>query len=113
LSIYVNVSQPTDAQRVLEVEHLSLEGSNLSVTGENARDDIRGSVQHGTPLSTGRGRPSPRIVKIAGIKRGTSERVIEMYIENKSGDCEFESIDFDDDSGEAVVAFANTKGMSL
>ena len=80
---------------MLEAGHLSLEGSNLSVTGEKARE-----------------RPPPRIVKIAGIKPGISESVIEMYIENKSNS-EFESFDFDDDSGEAVVAFANAQGMSL
>ena len=103
---------PTDAQRVMEVEHLTLEGSNLRVTGANAREDIQGSVQHRTPSATGRDRPPPRIVKIAGIKPGTSESVIRMYIENKSNS-EFESLDFDDDSGEAVVAFANAQGMSL
>ena len=97
---------------MLEVEHLSLEGSNLSVTRVTAREDIQGSVQQRTPSSTGRKRPPPRIVKIAGIKPGTSENVIEMYIENKSNS-EFESFDYDDDSGEAVVAFVNAQGMSL
>ena len=100
------------AQRVLEVEHLTLEGSKLSVTGENPKEDIHGSVQQRTPSATGRDRPPPRIVKIAGIKPGTSESVIGMYIENKSNS-EFESFDFDDDSGEAVVAFANAQGISL
>jgi len=51
-----------------------------------------------------------RMVKITGLAPDTSPTVIEMFIENKSGETELESCDFDADIGVAVVGFKSPQG---
>ena len=68
------------------------------------------SVQNRTPTSTATEQTSVRIVRITGFKPGTSKDVIEMFVENNSGQNELESCDCDEDTGVTVVEFRNPQG---
>lgn len=72
--------------------------------------DKQDSVQNRTPISSGKDNTPVRIVRITGIKPGTSKPVLEMVVKNKSGESELESCDFDEDTGVEVVEFNSPKG---
>ena len=80
-----------------------MQGAVVSVTkGSN--------VQSRTPTSTATEQTSVRIVRITGFKPGTSKDVIEIFVENISGENEVESCDCDEDTGVTVVEFRNPQG---
>ena len=62
------------------------------------------------PPSRVKGNAPVRMIKITGLAPDTSTTVIEMFIENKSGETELESCDFDADIGVAVVGFKSPQG---
>ena len=80
-----------------------MQGAAVSVTK-------RSNVQNRTPTSTVTEQTSVRIVRITGFKPGTSKDVIEMFVENNSGENELEFCDCDEDTGVTVVEFRNPQG---
>ena len=50
------------------------------------------------------------MVKITGLVPDISTTLIEMFVENKSGESELESCEFDADIGVAVVGFKSAQG---
>ena len=56
---------------------------------------------------------SAHILEIRGFKPGTKRDTVEMFIENKSGESELQSCDYDTKTGVAVVAFKNDQGITL
>ena len=81
-----------------------MQGAAVSVTKGSSVQNSR------APTSTATEQTSVRIVRITGFKPRTSKDVIEMFVENNSGETELESCDCDEDTGVTVVEFRNPQG---
>ena len=77
------------------------------MTSVKVREDQQRHARHRAPTSTVKENSSRRTVKITGFKPGTKKDMIEMFVENKSGETELESCDCDEDTGATVVEFKN------
>ena len=66
-----------------------------------------------TPSCTTIDMSSAHILEIRGFKPGTKRDTVEMFIENKSGESELQSCDYDTNTGVAVVAFKNDQGITV
>ena len=53
------------------------------------------------------------ILEIRGFKPGTESDMVEMFIENQSGESELRSFEYDEKKGVAVVAFNNAQGKTI
>ena len=106
VSLYYNkqlLSNPADAQRVLRHGRLSLEGAELAVTKTEVGEAFGGTESEPAKSRVTADVSSEYILEIRGFKPGTASDMVEMFIENKCGESELRSFDYDDRKGVAVV----------
>ena len=102
-----------DAQRVLQHGALSLEGAELRITQMEVEEVTHDKERNPTQDCATTDISSAHILEIRGFKPGTTRDTVEMFIENKSGDYELQSCDYDTQTGVAVIAFKNDQGIIL
>ena len=102
-----------DAQRVLQGGALSLKGAELIITEMEVEEATHEKDRNPMPNRITTDMSSARILEIRGFKPGTKRDTVEMFIENKSGESELQSCDYDTNTGVAVVAFKNDQGITV
>ena len=95
-----------DAQRVLQHGTLTLEGADLRVS-EMTVDETKEEEERVPPSSCA------QILEIRGFKPDSSEDIVEMFIENVSGETELQSFVYDKMAGVAVAGFKNPEGCMI
>ena len=102
-----------DVQCVLQRGALSLEGAELVITQMEVEEATHEKERNPMPSCATPDMSSAHILEIRGFKPGTKRDTVEMFIENKSGESELQSCDYDANTGVAVVAFKNDQGIIL
>ena len=102
-----------DAQHVLQRGALSLEGAELIITQTEVEKATHEKERNPMPSCATPDMSSAHILEIRGFKPGTKRDNVEMFIENKSGESELQSCDYDTKTGVAVVAFKYDQGITL
>ena len=102
-----------DAQCVLQRGALSLEGAKLVITQMEVEETTHEKESNPMPSCATPDISSAHVLEIHGFKPGTTRDTVEMFIENKSGEPELQSCDYDTKTGVAVVAFKNDQGIIL
>ena len=106
------LSNPADAQRVLQQGRLLLEGAVLVVTKMEVEEAIGGAESTPAKSRATVDVSSDHILEIRGFKPGTATDMVEMFIENESGEMELHSFEYDEKKGVAVVAFNCARGKT-
>ena len=102
-----------DAQRVLQRGALSLEGAELIITQMEVDEATHERECRPATSCTTIDMSLAHILEIRGFKPGTTQDTVEMFIENKSGESELQSCDYDTKTGIAIVEFKNDQGIIL
>ena len=98
---------PADARRILRQGHLPLEGAVAKMEAEEA---VCGAESEPAKSRATVGTSSDYILEIRGFKPGTPSDMVEMFIENQSGESELRSFEYDEEKCVAVVAFNHAQG---
>ena len=101
------LSNPADAWRILRQGRLPLGGA---VTKMEAGEGVCGAKSEPAKSHATVDASSHFVLEIRGFKPGTPSDMVQMFVENQSGESELRSFEYDEEKCVAVVAFNHAQG---